>query len=153
MTRVLRALALVLGLLTIAVAMPATNARPARAAEPQFALLAQPAWTPEHGDVTLRLDIPASLLVQDQDIQLRMRMHQPVTTTSAFDRTIEGDRLGNRIDTQTVAVCDVDTTRRAHRCTFGLQGSSRKPNFGTPMPPGVYPLELRCAPTRRSRRS
>ena len=105
------------------VAVPATSARAARAADPQFALLAQPAWTPVHGDVTLRLDIPASLLAQDQDVQLRMRMHQPVTTTTAFDRTIEGDRLGNRIDTKTVA--GQHAAARHARCRAASPSASR----------------------------
>ncbi len=143
MTGSRRACALLLLLLTVAIALPAATARPAHAAEPQFALLAQPAWTPVHGDVTLRLDIPASLLAQEQDVQLRMRMHQPVTTTSAFDRTIEGDRLGNRIDTMTVPVGDLPRdTQGAAYITFGLQGSLTEPHFDASMPPGVYPLEL-----------
>jgi hypothetical protein len=142
-TLVRRATALLLVLLSVAIALPAATARPARAAEPQFALLAQPAWTPEHGDVTLRLDIPASLLPQGEDVQLRLRMHNAVTTTTAFDRTIEGDRLGNRIDTKTVAVTGLPRDAQgAAYITFGLQGSLTEPHFDASMPPGVYPLEL-----------
>jgi hypothetical protein len=130
-------------LLTVALALPGASARPTLAAEPQFALLAQPAWTPVHGDVTLRLDIPASLLAGEPDVQLRMRMHQPVTTTSAFDRTIEGDRLGNRIDTMTVPVSVLPRDPEgAALITFGLPGSLTTPHFDASMPPGVYPLEL-----------
>ena len=138
-----RALAFVLGALMLAVAGPTAGGRPAHAAAPQFALLAQPAWTPVHGTVTLRLDIPASLLPEGQDVQLRMRMHQPVATTTAFDRTIEGDRLGNRIDTKTVPVSALPRDGQgAALLTFGLQGSLTEPHFDAAMPPGVYPLEL-----------
>jgi hypothetical protein len=135
--RLVAALVLVLTLI-----VPAARAAPAAAADPVFALLAQPAWTPVGGDVTLRLDIPAGLLPPDEAVQLRMRMHTPVTTTAAFVRTIDGERLGFRIDTRTVPVSALPRDAQgAATLTFGLVGSAAPLTLAV-RNPGVYPLEL-----------
>jgi hypothetical protein len=116
---------------------------PAGAAEPQFSLLQQPAWVPLGGDVPLRLDVPASLLPSAQEVYLRLRVHSAVTTSAAFDRTVDGDRLGNRIDrTYEVPVALLPRDAQgAVLFTFGLAGSPTIPSFAVSRP-GVYPLEV-----------
>ena len=114
-----RALALVLGacslLASVAVPAIAVAAAGDRGRHRSSRCWRSPRGHPYTATSPLRLDIPASLLPQDQDVQLRMRMHQPVTTTTAFDRTIEGDRLGNRIDTKTVPVSTLAARRAGRR--------------------------------------
>ena len=92
---------------------------------------------------------------QDQDVQLRLRMHQPVTTTTAFDRTIEGDRLGNRIDTKTVPVERTAPRRAGRRAAHLRPAGFRHANRTSTRRcrPASTRSSSRCAPTRRSRRS
>jgi hypothetical protein len=121
-----------------------TAATPASAATgPQFSLLAQPAWVPVGGNVPLRLDVPAGLLPSGEDVVLRLRIHNAVETTSAFLRTVNGDRLGNRIDrTYEVPVAQLPRDAQgAVLFTFGLSGSTTTPSFAVSKP-GVYPVEL-----------
>jgi hypothetical protein len=113
-------------------------------AEPAFALLAQdPPWVALGGDVLLRLDVPASLLPADEDVTLRLRIHEALETTSAFDDTVEGDRLGNRVDdTYEVSVSTlIRDAQGAVYVAFGIAGSTRDPAFDISTP-GVYPLEV-----------
>ena len=136
--------ALVLAILCGSVAPLVAPASPGHAQtdEPEFALLSQNAWVAEGGDVSLRLDIPASFLPAGEDVQLRLRAHTPVSTTEAFDDTIDGDRLGNRIDTLTLPVSGLPRdAQSAVNLTFGLRGSLTEPNLDIGGP-GVYPLEL-----------
>ena len=137
----LRALLVALAVSGSVVASP--DAARAGGAEPELALLAQPAWVPVGGDVLLRLDIPASLLPADEEASLRLRIHNAVTTTTAFERTIEGERLGNRIDdTYTTPVSGlIRDAQGAAYLAFGLTGSTRTPMFAV-RGPGVYPLEV-----------
>jgi hypothetical protein len=122
---------------------PAGDRAAAQEPSAEFALLQQPAWAPLGGSVVLRLDIPAALLPSDEDVQLRLRIHAAVETTAAFVRTVEGDRLGNRIaDTFSVSVDDLLRDEQgAAYIGIGLTGTSAPPSFAI-TEPGVYPLEL-----------
>jgi hypothetical protein len=128
---------------SFALLAPAATAAPAAAAEPQFSLLAQPPWVPVGGNVPLRLDVPAGLLPAGEDVTLRLRIHSAVTTTTGFIRTLNGDRLGNRIDrTYEVPVSQLPRDAQgAVLFTFGLAGSTTDPSFAVSRP-GVYPVEL-----------
>jgi hypothetical protein len=123
-------------------AAPATAAATGTG-EPEFSLLGQPAWTPVGGDVTMRLDIPAGLLPRGDEVVLRMRVHNAITSSTAFDRSVDGDRLGNRIDrTYEIPVASLPRDAQgAVLFTFGLSGSATQPSFAVSRP-GVYPVEL-----------
>ena len=139
-----RALLVALVLLAASLGSVFASAPPATAADPQFSLLdQQPAWVNLGGDVLLRLDVPAALLPENEPVTLRLRIHQAVTSSDTFDRTVDGDRLGNRID-QTYSF-DLQRLYRDEQgavlVAFGLAGSTREPALNI-RAPGVYPLEV-----------
>jgi hypothetical protein len=120
--------------------------QPVRAGDgdPEIALLEQsPAWVAPGGDALLRLDVPAALIPPGEQVTLRLRIHRAVTTTTAFARTVEGDRLGNRIDSTYEQPLDafLRDAQGAVYVAFGLAGSTRDPAFNV-RAPGVYPLEI-----------
>jgi hypothetical protein len=138
---------LLVAIATLAIAAPlltTLSSPPAGAApaEPVFALLSQPAWVWERSTVTLRLDVPASLIPDGEVGQIRLRAYRAVSTTSAFDRTVDGDRLGPRIGSVSQALTKLPRDARgAVAITFGLRGS--RSNLSLDIgPPGVYPLEV-----------
>jgi len=139
-----RALLVALVLLAASLGSAFASTPRATAADPQFSLLdQQPAWVNLGGDVLLRLDVPAALLPENEPVTLRLRIHQAVTSSDTFDRTVEGERLGNRID-QTYSF-DLQQLYRDEQgavlVAFGLAGSTREPALDI-RAPGVYPLEV-----------
>ena len=97
---------------------------------------------PVAGDTTLRLAIPADGLPVDQELVVRLRFHNAVATTAAFDRTITGERLGNRIQTLNLPLATLPRDAEgAVNVTFGLTGSPTLPTVPI-RTPGVYPLEV-----------
>jgi Family of unknown function (DUF6049) len=140
-----RSLALVLLVAVALGALPVVaGARPAAAAPPEIALLGQtPTWVSVGGDVLLRLDVPAALIPTDGDASIRLRIHQAVKTTSTFMRTVDGARLGNRIDStfEHPLSSFIRDSQGAVYVALGLTPSTRDPSFDV-RAPGVYPLEV-----------
>jgi Family of unknown function (DUF6049) len=136
--RAIGAVALLFGALAPLAARPV----PAPALDRALALVGQPAWTPLAGDATLLLDIPADGLPVGEDLTVRLRFHNALATSTAFDRTITGERLGNRIQTLNLPLASLPRDAGgAVNVTFGLTGSPTLPTVPI-RTPGVYPLEV-----------
>ena len=117
----------------------------ATVADPQFALLdQQPAWVNLGGDVLLRLDIPAALLPEHEPVTLRLRIHQAVTSSDTFDRTVEGEPAGqpHRSDHSFDLQQLYRDAQGAVLVAFGLAGFDPPSRTSTSDTPGVYPLEV-----------
>ena len=138
MRRAFAAIVLVVGTLGTFAAHPT----PAPALDRALTLLSQPAWTPVGGDTSLRLAIPTDALPVGEAISLRLRFHNALATSDAFDRTITAERLGNRIQTLTLPLESLPRdSDGAVVVGFGLTGSATTPTVPI-RDPGVYPLEV-----------
>ena len=137
-----RARRVVAAAMLVAAATVAVSPARAPAAEPLMALAGQAPWVNLGDVVQLRLSLPPETLPAEPGLQLRVRVHRAVQSSSGFEDIIDGGRLG---DTITSARFDVATIPRDTDGTalvaFGLTGSPWPTTLAVSRQ-GVYPLEL-----------
>jgi hypothetical protein len=140
--------ALVLAASTLAA--PAAAARLPGAAsesgEPRVALLEQPAWASLGANVPLRLAMTGPLA----GLEVRATVHSSMTSRTAFERTVDGERLGSTVATAAADPAALPASPAGGRIfTLALQDPNqpRDPSrLRLPMPrgsmTGVFPVEI-----------
>ncbi len=134
-------------LVALCVAPAGAHAAPAAAAaEPRVTLLEQPAYTTLGADVPLRLLLTGPL----GGLEARAIVHSSMTSREAFERSVNGDRLGSTVATAgapaatlpiapnggrvlTLKLQDPNTPRDTSRLRLPLPRSSNT---------GVFPVEV-----------
>jgi len=113
---------------------------------PAIALLSQPAWSPLGSDVPVRVDLAGAT----PGLEVRAVVHTYVQSRIAFERTLEGERLGSEIGTVAQPVELLPASPEGGRVlTLPLQDPSapRDPNrlrisLPRTVAAGVYPVEI-----------
>ena len=135
----------------VAALLVAGAVAPAHAAEPaaptsRITLLEQPAWSTLGGDVPLRLSMTGALA----GLEARAIVHSSMTSREAFERTVDGERLGSTVATVgapaealppapdggrllTLQTQDPDAPRDPNRLRLPLPRTSNT---------GVFPVEI-----------
>jgi hypothetical protein len=134
--------AIVLLLVTVAAATPA-GAR--RVATGRVVLRGQPAWSSLGDDVQLRLGIRSA----DPALEVNAVVHSGVSSRIAFERTINGERLGSTITSLAQPVAALPVLGADRILTLPLQdpAAPRDPNrirltIPGSGPAGVFPVEI-----------
>ena len=141
--------ALVLAVAVVATPVPA-SAR--RASAGRVTLRGQPAWSDLGDDVQLRLGIRAD--PGATTLEVNAVVHSAVSSRIAFERTINGERLGSTITSwaQPVAALPVLGTDRIFTLPLQDPTAARDPNrIRLPMPAGpaaVFPVEVELRDTQ-----
>lgn len=143
MRRVAALAALVVAIALVAAPSPAAARR---AATGRVVLHGQPAWSDLGDDVQLRLGIraPASAA-----LEINAVVHAAVSSRIAFERTLNGDRLGSTVVSVPQPVAALPVVGSDHVFTLPLQdpAAPRDPNrIRLPIPgsgpAGVFPVEI-----------
>jgi len=114
------------------------------AARPSITLSAQPPWSKPGDDVLIRLGVSANT---STGLQVTAHIHEAVTSRLAFEQTVNGNRLGRTIATQTAHLADLPVVGNDHVFTLPLQDpgatrdSARVPLRVTGVG-AVYPVEI-----------
>lgn len=113
---------------------------------PAISLLEQPAWSPLGADVGFRLDVVGAT----PGLEVRAVVHAYVQSRIAFERTLDGERLGSQIGTSSAMVDALPVAPTGGRLfTLPLQDpdAPRDPNrvrlsLPRTVSAGVYPVEI-----------
>ncbi len=135
-----------IGLLAVVSVVGAATPRAAGApAAPSIELTGQPAWTTLGDDVTFRVrvqDAPPGL-------ELRATVYSAVLSRIAFERTLDGERLGSRIGARSGTVESLPVIGTSRLLTIGTQDprASTDPqrvrlNLSSGGNAGVFPVEI-----------
>lgn len=142
------ALAAVAALLALTVpatsASSQTNPDSSGSAKARVTLLAQSTWLRPGGQLDLTLDIEGE---DDEELDVAVSVHQPVTSRSSFQRTLTGDGLGSILSGGFVATPLSELERGPGGSVFirlPLQDPSqpRDRQRLQATRPGVYPVEV-----------
>ena len=136
-------------LLAVALAASPAPAGARRAANGRVTLEGQPAWSNLGDDVQLRLAIRAD---PGAVLELHVVVHEGVSSRIAFERTINGQRLGSTVTSFDRPVAELPVVGSDRILTVGLQDPSapRDPNrvrLSVPGPAGVFPMEIELRDT------
>jgi hypothetical protein len=85
---------------------------------PSISLTAQPAWSKPGDDVLLRLDVHGTPLTA---LEVSAHVHSPVTSRTAFEQTVNGNRLGGTVATRTAKLADLPVVASDRILTLPLQ--------------------------------
>jgi hypothetical protein len=131
-------------LIAAAMVVAPTPAAARRAPTGRVTLEGQPAWSSLGEDVQLRLAIrsdPAAAL------EIHVVVHQGVSSRIAFERTLDGDRLGSTVTSFDRSVADLPVIGSDRILTLGLQDpaaprDTNRIRLSVPGPAGVFPVEI-----------
>ncbi len=135
-----------IGLLTLAAVVAGPTARATSApATPSVELTGQPAWTTLGDDVTFRLRVRNA----PPGLEVRATVYSAVLSRIAFERTLDGERLGSRIGSRSGVVDALPLVGTSHLLTIGTQ-DPRGPsdpqrirlNVSDGGSAGVFPVEI-----------
>jgi len=116
-----------------------TGAAPAPAG---VRLVGQTPWVAPAGTFTMRLRLEDRSATTTPGVAVALRVHQSVTTRSAFDAAIDDGDLGGLLDQpERIPVAGLPRTGATVTLRLGLTGSDLRPALAVRRP-GVYPIEV-----------
>ena len=118
----------------------------AAAASPSITLTGQPAWTALGGDVTFRLALANA---SAPNLEVRAIFYGATLSRIAFERSLDGDRLGRDVVARSVAVASMPVIGNDRTFSIGLQDpklASDAARVRLSIPPsaraGIFPVKL-----------
>ena len=118
----------------------------AAASSPSITLTGQPAWTALGGDVTFRLALANA---SAPSLEVRAIFYGATLSRIAFERSLDGDRLGRDVVARSVAVASMPVIGNDRTFSIGLQDpklASDSARVRLSIPPsaraGIFPVKL-----------
>jgi len=105
-------------------------------------LVGQTPWVAPAGTFTMRLRLEDRAAALTPGVAVALRVHQSVTTRSAFDAAVDDGDLGGLLDQpERIPVAGLPRVGGTVTLRLGLTGSDLRPTLAVRRP-GVYPIEV-----------